>query len=114
MVRLFMHHSSPKFLSTIFLIVIMILCFNCIIVPTNERTACKYKLDNNSTLVRNESCAFATGEFLIYTDSSSSPQQKQEALNFFNFFLLECAEYQERLKECNKEINKYIPTLHPQ
>lgn len=95
-------------------IIIMLFGINCFAVPTNERTACRYTLNNTAILVSNDSCNFAAGEFLTFSDPSSTQEQKDKA--YFNsmFFLSECIEYDKRLNECNREINKYIPTLHPQ
>ncbi|WP_125226297.1 hypothetical protein [Leptospira neocaledonica] len=99
---------------SIIIFTIILLGTNCFAVPTNERTACRYRLNNTASLVSNDSCNFATGELLIYSDPSSTSEQKGKAGFNSMLFLSECVEYHKRLEECNKEINKYIPTLHPQ
>ncbi|EPG66243.1 hypothetical protein LEP1GSC061_4093 [Leptospira wolffii serovar Khorat str. Khorat-H2] len=43
-----------------------------------------------------------------------TPEQKEISIQFANFHILKCLEYHQKLKECKKEINYYIPTLHPE
>ncbi|PJZ48033.1 hypothetical protein [Leptospira saintgironsiae] len=92
----------------------LLLGTNCFAVPTNERTACHYKLKNNIGSLGNDSCMISVGQILTYNDPSSTPEQREEALGFFNLFFPDCVEYRNEYEKCNKEINNYIPTLHPQ
>ncbi|MEI7012506.1 hypothetical protein [Leptospira licerasiae] len=96
-------------------LITIILWANCFAVPTNERTACLYNLKSSGTAldVTDDSCNFV-GVALAGYNSASTSQEQQNALLRVNFQLMQCLEYHQRLKECHKEINYYIPTLHPQ
>lgn len=85
---------------------------NCFIAPTNERTACEYNLKGKSIL--SGSCNFAAFAYGYYTNPNLSSAEREQAEERLNFEMVECLKYQEKLKDCRKEINYYIPTLHPE
>ncbi|EPG66403.1 hypothetical protein LEP1GSC061_4094 [Leptospira wolffii serovar Khorat str. Khorat-H2] len=85
---------------------------SCFIAPTNERTACVYDLKEKSTLAG--SCNFAAFAYGYYSNPNLSPAEKEQAGLRLNFEILECLKYQEKLQDCHKEMNYYIPTLHPE
>ncbi|TGL50531.1 hypothetical protein EHQ61_08915 [Leptospira wolffii] len=89
---------------------------NCYIVPTNERTACRYNLKEKAVVgeASDESCEYFPVGWNTYNDLSKSTEVREGALNTANYLLIKCLEYRHKLKECNKEINYYIPTLHPE
>lgn len=98
-------------LAMIFLSFILLLS-NCLVAPTNERTACVYDLKERRTPIEgsNDSCQIIP--FLLSEDGSQSAQGKRNAAFLANYELLKCLEYHQRMKDCKKEINYYIPTLH--
>ncbi|MCR1794666.1 MULTISPECIES: hypothetical protein [unclassified Leptospira] len=82
--------------------------------PTNERTACLYNLQEKGGPfdASDDSCNVIGAD--IAGTNSTDPDVRITAAQFLNFHLAKCLEYHQELKECKKEINYYIPTLHPQ
>ncbi|TGK77247.1 hypothetical protein EHQ27_02240 [Leptospira wolffii] len=79
---------------------------NCLIAPTNERTACIYDLKEKKGV-----------QFIaidLYQNDNMTPEQKEISILTANFHVIKCIEYHEKLKECKKEINYYLPALHPE
>ncbi|MEI7012505.1 hypothetical protein [Leptospira licerasiae] len=94
----------------------IVLAFNCFLVPTNQREACRYNLKEQKSLFgpSDDSCNGLAIALYGYNDPNLTVQEKNDALLGVNFQLLNCIEYYQKLKQCDKEINKYIPTLHPE
>lgn len=87
---------------------------SCLIAPTNERTACIYDLKEKKGVLdaSDDSCQIIP--FLLSEDRSQTPQERQNAIQLANYQLIKCLDYHQKLKECKKEINYYIPALHPE
>ncbi|WP_246834285.1 hypothetical protein [Leptospira wolffii] len=87
---------------------------NCFIAPTNERTACIYDLKEKKGVLEasDDSCQFIAID--LYQNDNMTPEQKEISILTANFHVIKCIEYHEKLKECKKEINYYLPALHPE
>lgn len=60
-----------------------------------------------------ESCEFG-GAAVLFTQKESESVAEFESRRsaFLNFNLINCYQYYEKIKECNKEINKYLPAIY--
>ncbi len=85
----------------IFNVVILsfLVCTNVNCYFGTQRDTCKYNL--------HESTASGYCEILNLVPLANNPD-----LSGINYLLLNCYQYYERLKECNKEENRYIPSIY--
>ncbi len=78
---------------------IVCLCVNCYIGA--QRDTCRYNIKESSSAIYCEILNLAP----FANDGEPNP-------NGINFLILNCLDYYERLKECDKEENKYIPSIY--
>ncbi len=82
-------------------ILILIVCsfVNCYI--GTQRDTCRYNIKESSSVIYCEILNLAP----FANDGEPNP-------NGINFLILNCLDYYERLKECDKEENRYIPSIY--
>nr|WP_032922794.1 hypothetical protein [Leptospira santarosai] len=88
------------------------LSLNCFI--GSHRDACKYNLKQRDVFeASSDSCDFLAYTAL-FTQKNNETLEEYEARkgSAFNFSLIKCIEYYEKLKECNKEEYKYMPAIY--
>ncbi|ONF94383.1 hypothetical protein [Leptospira santarosai] len=87
----------------------------CLTCQVGTRTdACKADLRKESVFgPSRDSCEFGTSViFFTKYPGESDADFEIKKNTFFNFNLLNCIQYYEKLKECEKEGNRYTPALY--
>ncbi len=86
------------------------LSLNCFI--GSHRDACKYNLKQRDAFeASSDSCeAFQLFALAPLTNATLEAIQSREGK--LSFLLLNCYQYYEKLKECNKEEYKYMPAIY--
>ncbi|WP_032809448.1 MULTISPECIES: hypothetical protein [unclassified Leptospira] len=86
---------------------------NCSIGTAKE--ACKNNLRKRDIFGPSvESCDFALVASQLTSEQSSLSPTEFEARKWtgVNYYLLNCYQYYEKLKECNTEVKKYLPAIY--
>ncbi|WP_201029690.1 hypothetical protein [Leptospira alstonii] len=79
---------------------------NCFI--GSHRDACRYNLHESE---KSNNCNYLG--FSQYANSKNvDTNTEAERAETINFLILECIEYYEKLKECDKEEYKYMPAIY--
>ncbi|WP_253270913.1 hypothetical protein [Leptospira santarosai] len=89
-----------------------LICANVDCYIGTQRDTCRYNLKDNGVFGPSpDSCEFlqTTVGLPLPSNSIEMMQSREETINFL---LLNCYQYYERLKECNKEENRYIPSIY--
>ncbi|UML83008.1 hypothetical protein [Leptospira interrogans] len=88
------------------LILIVCLCVNCYI--GTQRDTCRYNLKESG---KSFYCDLTVLGFHFKSGTNDlNTIQRIDTAN--NYLILECLDYYERLKECDKEENRYIPSIY--
>ncbi|MDI7190926.1 hypothetical protein QMM59_14815 [Leptospira santarosai] len=98
--------KMEKNMRLIILTVIACLSLNCFI--GSHRDACRYNLHNSE---KSFDCNLL-GLGLYFNSLNNDPATVQNRENGVGFLLLNCYQYYEKLKECNKEEYKYMPAIY--
>lgn len=101
-----------RFIKTTLYMVFALLIVNCYI--GSSRDACRYNLKEGAALGPSpEICEFM-GLTAFFTQSEDETVLEFEAKKnaAFNYSLINCIEYYQKLKECDKEEKKYFPSLY--
>ncbi|MBM9500720.1 hypothetical protein JWG44_10745 [Leptospira sp. 201903071] len=102
-----MNTTLPK----LFMIVLSVY-FNVSCYIGTQRDSCRYNLKENGAFGPSpDSCELLqlTAGLPLPNDTAEMIQSRGETLNFL---LLNCYRYYERLQECNKEENRFIPSIY--
>ncbi|XDD50928.1 hypothetical protein AB3N59_03820 [Leptospira sp. WS92.C1] len=104
-----MKTTLPK----LFMIVLSVY-FNVSCYIGTQRDACKYNLKDNSIFGPTpDSCSFGFSSFVFTKDPDETDAEFEYRKSLFlNYNLLNCFQYYERLQECNKEENRFIPSIY--
>ncbi|MCL8312737.1 hypothetical protein M9Y90_19060 [Leptospira interrogans] len=88
------------------------LILNCSI--GSAREACKNNLKKGDIFDASpDSCEFGLAALLFTQKDNESISEFENRKNtFFNFNLINCYQYYEKLQECNKEEKKYLPAIY--
>ncbi|MCL8312736.1 hypothetical protein M9Y90_19055 [Leptospira interrogans] len=88
------------------------LFMNCFI--GSHRDACRYNLKQRDVFEASpDSCDFLTYTTLFTQKDNETLEQYEARKNAaFNFSLIKCLDYYEKLKECDKEEYKYMPAIY--
>ncbi|PJZ29513.1 hypothetical protein CH378_12380 [Leptospira kmetyi] len=101
-----------RFFNVVIVLVILDSFVNCFI--GTRKDACKYNLKDEDVFSPSpESC-----HFIVY--SSLFTKKEDEAVEEFearrnaamNHSLINCIKYYEKLKECEREENRYMPSIY--
>ncbi|EKT84925.2 hypothetical protein LSS_20184 [Leptospira santarosai serovar Shermani str. LT 821] len=98
--------KMEKNMRLIILTVIACLSLNCFI--GSHRDACKYNLHES---ISSSYCKFI-GTATASTNPNMDANTLQKRDQILTFELLNCYQYYEKLKECNKEEYKYMPAIY--
>ncbi|WP_036069212.1 hypothetical protein [Leptospira noguchii] len=88
------------------------LFMNCFI--GSQRDACRYNLKTKDVFgPSDDSCEFLAYTALFTQKNNETIEEYEARKNSaFNFSLINCLDYYEKLKECDKEENRYIPSIY--
>ncbi len=87
------------------------LFMNCFI--GSHRDACRYNLKTKDVFgPSDDSCEFLQTTAALPLPSNASEDVIQSRTMRITFLLLNCYQYYEKLKECNKEEYKYMPAIY--
>ncbi|WP_025185455.1 hypothetical protein [Leptospira interrogans] len=94
------------------LILFVCLFVNCYI--GTQRDACRYNLKTKDVFgPSDDSCGMIGLVAPLTANGSQMPEGFDLRKNLvLNFLILNCLDYYERLKECDKEENRYIPSIY--
>ncbi|WP_036059731.1 hypothetical protein [Leptospira sp. P2653] len=101
-----------RILNMILFSMLIYACMNCSI--GSAREACKNNLKMADILSPGpDSCEFGSIAVLFTQKESETTAEFENRRNaFFNFNLLNCYQYYEKLQKCNKEEKKYLPAIY--
>ncbi|MDI7219683.1 hypothetical protein QMN07_19585 [Leptospira santarosai] len=98
--------KMEKNMRLIILAVIACLSLNCFI--GSHRDACRYNLHESDSA---HNCNYL-GFSLFANSQNTDINTEKERTETINYLLLECIQYYENLKKCNKEEYKYMPAIY--
>ncbi|XDD50921.1 hypothetical protein AB3N59_03765 [Leptospira sp. WS92.C1] len=100
-----MKTTLPK----LFMIVLSVY-FNVSCYIGTQRDSCRYNL--KESFVAHHCREIFPILLLGSSTAANSPDALQRKEQLINFELLNCLDYYERLQECNKEENRFIPSIY--
>ncbi|WP_036042409.1 hypothetical protein [Leptospira alstonii] len=90
----------------VMIVVVVYFNVNCFI--GTQRDTCRYNLHESTQSIN---CNFI-GAGLQSVNNTNDPDVAREREETTNYFILECLRYYQRLQECDKEENRYIPSIY--